>query len=66
MRAIDIITTKRNGLPLTKEQIDWFVQGYTHGQIEDYHATALLMSIFFRGMSRQEIHHFTMALVESG
>lgn len=66
MRALDIITTKRNGLPLTKEQIDWFVQGYTHGAIEDYHATALLMSIFFRGMSRQEIHHFTMALVESG
>lgn len=66
MRAIDIITTKRNGLPLTKEQIDWFIQSYTHGQIEDYHATALLMSIFFRGMSRSEIHHFTMALVESG
>ena len=50
MRIYDIIEKKRDGHQLTKEEINFFVQEYTNGNIEDYQASALLMAIFINGM----------------
>jgi pyrimidine-nucleoside phosphorylase len=66
MRAIDIIARKRDGHALSKAEIDWFVRGFTNGDIHDYQAAALLMAIYLRGMSRQEIVDLTLAMVDSG
>ncbi|MDX1687553.1 MAG: thymidine phosphorylase [Candidatus Promineifilaceae bacterium] len=65
-RMVDIIEAKRDGEELTAEQIEWFVQGVTTGEIPDYQTTALLMAIYFQGMSRQETVDLTMAMARSG
>ncbi|MBP7072245.1 MAG: pyrimidine-nucleoside phosphorylase, partial [Clostridia bacterium] len=51
MRMYDIITKKRNGEELTREEIRFFINGYTEGSIPDYQAAALLMAVYFKGMS---------------
>ncbi len=66
MRMYDIIIRKRNGHELTKEEIDFFIKGYTDGTIPDYQASALLMAIYFRGMNKRETADLTMAMVNSG
>lgn len=66
MRMYDIILKKRNGLELTKEEIEFFVQGYTNKEIPDYQASALLMAIFFNKMNKRETADLTMAMVNSG
>ena len=54
MRMVDIIEKKRDGGKLTKEEIDFFVNGYVRGDIPDYQASALLMAIYFRNMDYDE------------
>ena len=66
MRMYDIILKKRKGLELAKEEIDFFVQGFTKGEIPDYQASALLMAIFFNKMNKKETADLTMAMVNSG
>lgn len=66
MRMVDIIQAKRNGKTLTKEEINFFVEGYTKGSIPDYQASALLMAIYFKGMSAEETATLTEAMVASG
>ena len=66
MRMYDIILKKRNGEELTKEEIQFFINGYTEGTIPDYQASALLMAIYFKGMSKSETAELTMAMVNSG
>ncbi|MGD8626307.1 MAG: thymidine phosphorylase, partial [Anaerolineae bacterium] len=66
MRAVDIIACKRNGMPLSAEEIDFMIQGYTQGTIPDYQVSAWLMAILLRGMERQETIDLTMAMVRSG
>ncbi|MEO0562467.1 MAG: thymidine phosphorylase [Chloroflexota bacterium] len=66
MRAVDIIAKKRDGLPLTKDEIDWFIAEYAGDSLPDYQASAFLMAVYFRGMTREETMHMTMALVNSG
>jgi pyrimidine-nucleoside phosphorylase len=66
MRAVDIIARKRDGLTLSAEEIDFFVQGFTQGAIPDYQVAAWLMAILLRGMERQETVDLTMAMVRSG
>ncbi|RPI97805.1 MAG: pyrimidine-nucleoside phosphorylase, partial [Chloroflexi bacterium] len=66
MRATDIIEKKRDGGELTAEEIRWFVQGYTAGDIPDYQAAAWLMAVFIRGMSRRETLDLTISMAESG
>ncbi len=66
MRAVDIIARKRDGLALNAEEIDFFVQGFTHGTIPDYQAAAWLMAIVLRGMDQSETIDLTMSMVRSG
>jgi len=66
MRMVDIIEKKRNGEELTTEEISFFVQGYTNGEIPDYQVSALMMAIYFRDMTERERADLTMAMVESG
>ncbi|TCK97971.1 thymidine phosphorylase [Natranaerovirga hydrolytica] len=66
MRMYDIISKKRNGDSLTKEEIDYFIQAYTKGTIPDYQMSALLMAIFFNGMNKEETVALTLAMAESG
>ncbi|MDA9470830.1 pyrimidine-nucleoside phosphorylase [Enterococcus sp. 5H] len=66
MRMVDVIEKKRNGLELTKEEIQFFVDGYTDGKIPDYQASALLMAIFFQDMTDEERANLTLAMVDSG
>ncbi|MEJ1971019.1 MAG: thymidine phosphorylase [Lacunisphaera sp.] len=62
----DIIIKKRDGGALTKDEIEFFARGVTDGTFTDYQATALLMAIFWRGMSSQETAWLTHAMTHSG
>lgn len=66
MRMYDIILKKRNGGELTKEEIDFFVEGYTKGEIPDYQVSALMMAIYFQKMTESETLALTMAMANSG
>ncbi|MDO6354510.1 pyrimidine-nucleoside phosphorylase [Caloramator sp. CAR-1] len=66
MRMYDIILKKRNGGELTKEEIEFVVNGYTKGEIPDYQVSALLMAIYFQKMNKRETADLTMAMVNSG
>jgi len=66
MRMIDIIEKKRDGNALTKEEIGFFIEGYTNGSIPDYQMSSLLMAIFFQNMTDEERANLTMAMVNSG
>ena len=66
MRMIDIIEKKRDGHELTTEEIQFFINGYTAGDIPDYQASALAMAIYFRDMTDRERADLTMAMVHSG
>ena len=66
MRMYDIIHKKREGGQLTREELRFFVQGFTRGEIPDYQASALLMAIFFRGMTRRETGDLTLEMAGSG
>ena len=61
-----LLKKKRNGGSLTKEEIVFFINGYTTDAIPDYQASALLMAIYFKGMTAEEQADLTMAIVESG
>jgi len=66
MNIVEIIYKKKNNQALSKEEIDFFVQGYTEGKIEDYQMSALLMAICINGMNDEEILNLTMSIVNSG
>lgn len=66
MRAVDLIEKKKNGLDLSKEEINFFIQGYIDGLIPDYQMSALLMAIYFQGMNTDETTNLTMSFVNSG
>lgn len=66
MRMIDIIEKKRDGKSLTREEIDFFVNGYTCGEVPDYQASSLAMAIFFQDMNDEERAALTMSMVNSG
>lgn len=66
MRMYDVILKKRNNLELNKEEIDFFINGFTEGTIPDYQASALLMAIYFNGMNKRETADLTMAMAKSG
>ncbi len=66
MRMYDIIKQKRDGGKLTKEQIDFFVKGYTAGDIPDYQAAAFCMAVYYKGMDDEETANLTLAISRSG
>lgn len=66
MRMVDIIEKKRDGHTLSKEEIEFFIKGYTKGDIPDYQASSLAMAIFFQDMNEEERAAMTMAMVNSG
>ncbi|WIF94205.1 pyrimidine-nucleoside phosphorylase [Caminicella sporogenes] len=66
MRMYDLIMKKRNGEELTTEEINFFVEGYTKGEIPDYQVSALMMAIYFQKMNKRETADLTMAMVKSG
>ncbi len=66
MRIYDIIAKKRDGKELSSEEIGFFIEGYTCGDVEDYHMSALLMAIYLNGMTDDETYALTNSMVESG
>lgn len=66
MRMLDIIAKKRDGHELTTKEIQFFVEGYTKGEIPDYQVSALMMAIYFKDMTERERADLTMAMVHSG
>ncbi|MES3706479.1 MULTISPECIES: pyrimidine-nucleoside phosphorylase [unclassified Staphylococcus] len=66
MRMVDIIEKKRDGQALTNEEIEFFINAYTSGEIPDYQASSIAMAIFFQDMNDQERAALTMAMVNSG
>ncbi len=66
MNASDIIAKKRDKLSLTKEEINFFIDGYTTGEIPDYQMSALLMAIYLNDLNMDEIIYLTEAMKNSG
>jgi pyrimidine-nucleoside phosphorylase len=66
MRAVDIITRKRDGEELSTEEIEFFVRGFNAGDIPDYQAAAWAMAVLLRGMSPRETTDLTLAMAASG
>lgn len=66
MRMYDIIKKKRDKLELSKEEIHYFIENYSKGDIPDYQASALLMSIYLNKMNKQETVYLTEAMMHSG
>ena len=66
MNILKIIGKKRDGLKLDKDEIDFFIKGYTEGTITDYQAAALVMAIYIRGMDDEEITNLTLSMANSG
>ncbi|PAD71584.1 pyrimidine-nucleoside phosphorylase [Paenibacillus campinasensis] len=66
MRMVDLIAKKRDGKELTTDEIRFFIEGYTAGDIPDYQVSALAMAIYFQDMTDRERADLTMAMVNSG
>ena len=66
MNILDIIAKKRDKKELSKEEIDFFVKGYTNGEITDYQAAALIMAIYINGMNDEELFNLTFSMANSG
>lgn len=66
MKAVDIIIKKRDGQPLSKAEIDYFVNGFTRGEIPDYQVSAWAMAVLLNGMTIQETTDLTLAMAHSG
>jgi thymidine phosphorylase len=64
--APTVIRTKRDGGVLSDAEIDWVIDGYTHGRVHHEQMSALLMAIFLRGMTAAEIARWTAAMIGSG
>ena len=66
MRAVDIIVKKRDQQELAREEIEFFIRGFAHGDIPDYQAAAWAMAVVLNGMSLREISDLTLAMAFSG
>lgn len=66
MNILEIIAKKRDKQELNKEEIEYFINGYTNGKITDYQAAALVMAIYINGMNYEETKNLTIAMANSG
>lgn len=66
MRIVDIILRKKSGEILSREELDYIIQGYTEGTVPDYQVSAWLMAVCWRGMNDRETADLTLAMVASG
>ena len=66
MRAVDIITAKRDGKELSSAEIDWLIEGLSRGDVPDYQLAAWLMAVYLKGMTPRETAGLTRAIVASG
>lgn len=66
MRTVDLIQRKRDGEELAPEEVDFLVEGYTHGEIPDYQMSAFLMAVYFSGMTDREVSRLTECILRSG
>ena len=66
MRAVDIIIKKRDGKQLSAQEIDFFVRGFTNGDIPDYQASAFAMAVLLNGMTNFETTDLTLSMARSG
>lgn len=66
MNILEIIAKKRDKKELNKDEIEYFVNGYTNGEVTDYQAAALVMAIYINGMNYEEIKNLTIAMANSG
>ncbi|HLA86592.1 MAG TPA: thymidine phosphorylase [Anaerolineales bacterium] len=66
MRAVDIIIKKRDKKQLTTAEIEFFVRGFTNGEIPDYQASAFAMAVMLNGMTPTETTDLTLAMAHSG
>jgi pyrimidine-nucleoside phosphorylase len=66
MRVYDLITKKKHGVKLSKEEINYIIEGYVSGDIPDYQISSLLMAIYFKGMDLEETIDLTEAMINSG
>ena len=66
MNIIEIIEKKRDGLILSKEEIEYFIEAYCEGSIAEYQASAFLMAIYFHSLNKEELAVFTQAMIKSG
>lgn len=66
MNILDIIAKKRDKKELEREEIDYFIKGYTSGEITDYQAAALIMAIYINGMNYEETKNLTISMANSG
>lgn len=66
MTILDIIEKKRDKQELSKEEIEFFIRGYTNGKIKDYQAAALIMAIYINGMAKEETTNLALAMANSG
>lgn len=61
-----VLATKRDGGALAKDEIQFFIDGYVAGDIEEFHAASLLTSIYIHGMETEELCDWTHAMLHSG
>lgn len=66
MRATDLIIKKRDREELSKEEIEFFINGFTNGEIPDYQVSAWAMAVLLNGMTDQEVTDLTLAMAHSG
>jgi len=66
IRAIDVIRKKRDGVELSRAEIDALIGGYTRGEIPDYQVSAWLMAVLWKGMTRGETASLTDSMLRSG
>lgn len=66
MNILEIIEKKRDKKELSKEEIEYFIEGYTNDTIADYQASALIMAMYLNGMTKQETTDLTIAMANSG
>ncbi len=66
MNILEIIAKKRDKKELSKEEIEFFIKGYTNESITDYQAAALVMAIYLNGMTDEELFNLTFSMANSG